>query len=322
MVDGGNPNEEPVMTSTIIVGFDGRNHASDALALGRLLARTTRSRLVVACAYPEDPLGESGAAADIGRSVREDAEAVLEKARAEVAAAGEDPAAPPLEVEYHAVAGAAPSRVLHELAEERTAAAIVVGATHHGAAVRLLTGSTPERVLDGSPCPVAVAPEGYADAHARATPLAGPDAPLQIAVAFDDSPEAAHALAAAADFARLAGGRLRVVTAVNGAVGLYPPLDPGAYAEIADLARTSARERLEAAVAQLDGVTVDAAVVDGDPANVLLEDSEHDDLLFTGSGGKGPFRRVLMGSVSTTLLREAACPVVIVPRGSGEGAQS
>jgi len=63
-------------------------------------------------------------------------------------------------------------------------------------------------------------------------------------------------------------------------------------------------------------------ILDGDPAHVLLDDSEHDDLLFTGSGGKGPFRRVLMGSVSTTLLREASCPVVIVPRGSGEGASS
>lgn len=305
------------MSSTIIVGFDGRDHASDALALGRLLARTTDLRLVVACAYPDDPLGESGAAADIGRSVREDAEAALARARAEIAAGGDDTVA----VEYRAIAGATPAGVLHELADETDAAAIVVGATHHGAAVRLLTGSTPERVLDGSPCPVAVAPEGYAAAHAgAASPVAGEGAPLQIAVAYDDSPEAAQALDAAAAFARLAGGHLRVVTAVNGNVGLYPPLDPGAYAEIAELARRAAQERLDAAVARLEGLTVDAAVLDGDPANVLLEDSEHDDLLFTGSGGKGPFRRVLMGSVSTTLLREAACPVVIVPRGSGEGA--
>lgn len=306
------------MSSTIIVGFDGRDHAADALALGRLLARTAGARLVVACAYPEDPLGESGAAADIGRSVREDAEAALDSARAQLAAAGETA----IEVDCRALAGSAPSRVLHDLAEETSAAAIVVGATHHGAAVRLLTGSTPERVLDGSPCPVAVAPEGYAAAHATAVPAAGDGAPLQIAVAYDDSPEAALALDAATAFARLAGGRLRVVTAVNGTVGLYPPLDPTAYAEIADIARKAARERLDAAVAQLTDVSAEAVVVDGDPAAALLDDAEHDDLLFTGSGGKGPFKRVLLGSVSTTLLREARCPVVIVPRGSGEGARS
>jgi nucleotide-binding universal stress UspA family protein len=297
------------MSSTIIVGFDGRDHAADALALGRLLAGRTGSKLLVVCAYPEDPLGESGAAADIGTDVRKDAEAALDRARA-LAAAGDRET---VETEYHALAGSKPSQVLHDLAERTEAVAIVVGATHHGAALRLLTGSTPERVLDGSPCAVAVAPVGYADR----VPVGS--APLRIAVAFDDSPEAARALDAAASLARQADGTLRVVTAVNGAVGLYPPLDPGAYAEIADVARTAARERLDAAVAELEDVTVDSAVLDGEPAIVLLEDSHDDDLLVTGSGGKGPFRRVLMGSVSTTLLREATCPVVIVPRASGEG---
>jgi nucleotide-binding universal stress UspA family protein len=297
------------MPSTIIAGFDGRDHAADALALGRLLAARGGARLLVACAYPEDPLGESGAAAAAGTGARQDAEAALERARALAA----EQAGPEVEIEYHALAGAKPSQVLHDLAEQTGAVAIVVGATHHGSAVRLLTGSTPERVLDGSPCPVVVAPVGYA-----AKAPVGP-APLRIAVAFDDSPEAAQALTVATDLARTAGGTLRVVTAVNGAIGLYPPLGPGAYAEIAEIARRSARERLDAAIAGIEGVEVDSAVLDGEPAVALLEDSADDDLLVTGSGGKGPFRRVLLGSVSTTLLREAACPVVIVPRGSGEG---
>lgn len=296
------------MSSTIIVGFDGRDHAADALALGRLLAERAGAALLVVCAYPEDPLGESGAVADIGTGVREDAEAALERARALCAQQGGEPEG----TEYHALAGEKPSQVLHDLAERTAALAIVVGATHHGAAVRLLTGSTPERVLDGSPCPVAVAPVGYA----QRSPVGG--APLRIAVAFDDSPEAAHALDVAAGLARAAGGTLRIVTAVNGAVGLYPPLDPGAYAEIAELARSSARERLDRAVAGLEGVEAEAAVLDGEPAIALLDDAHDDDLLVTGSGGKGPFRRVLLGSVSHTLLREASCPVVIVPRADGE----
>lgn len=306
------------MPSTIIVGFDGRDHATDALALGQLLARTTSATLLVVCAYPEDPLGHGGALVDMGTSVRHDAEATIAKARELVGEGGG------VATEFHALAGAKPAQVLHDFAEQRDAQLIVVGATHHGAAVRLLTGSTPERVLDGSPCPVAVAPEGFAGANADAAAdgtLGGAGgSALTVAVAFDDSPEAAGALAAAADFARRAGGgRLRIVTAVNSAVGLYPPLDPTAYAEIAEISRRAAKERLDEAVAQLSDLTVDAAVLDGDPAVVLLDDSEHDDVLFTGSGAKGPFRRVLLGSVSTTLLREAACPVVIVPRGSGEG---
>ena len=34
-----------------------------------------------------------------------------------------------------------------------------------------------------------------------------------------------------------------------------------------------------------------------------------------GSRGYGPLRAVLLGSVSGRLVREAACPVIVVPRG-------
>jgi nucleotide-binding universal stress UspA family protein len=38
------------------------------------------------------------------------------------------------------------------------------------------------------------------------------------------------------------------------------------------------------------------------------------DLLCLGSRGYGPVRRVLLGSVSSELLHEVYCPVVVVPR--------
>jgi nucleotide-binding universal stress UspA family protein len=293
------------MTRTIVVGYDGSDHGDDALALGRLLAGIADAELVVACAYPDDPLGESAAALEVAQGMREDAERKLERARAWLAGGA---------VSLRAVAGASPAHVLHELAEQLHAEAIVVGATHHGRALRLLTGSTPEAVLNHAPCPVAVAPDGFRGAHASA--------PRQVAVAFDGSPEARHALAVAAETARRAGARLRVVTAVNSAAaGIYPPppLDVAAYEELAQLAREEARGQLEEALAELgDDVRAEAAVLDGDVVGTLVEDSQADDLLFTGSRAQGPFRRVLVGSVSTHLLRDAACPVVIVPRGSGE----
>jgi nucleotide-binding universal stress UspA family protein len=298
------------MSSTIVVGYDGRDHASDALALGRLLARAEAVRLIVACAYPDDPLGESAAAHEIAADVRADAEAVLERARDELAQA---PGAP-VAAEYRAIAGPAPARVLHELAEREDAEMIVVGATHHGAAVRLLAGSTPERVVEGAHCAVAVAPVGFAARQAE-----DPREIRRIAVAFDDSPEAERALQEAAALARRTGATLRVLTAVNATVGLYPPLDPTAYAGISEVARRAAQERLTAATAGLGDVAVETAVLDGDPAMTLIDATVDDDLLVTGSRGHGPFRRVLLGSVSTKLLREAECPVVIVPR-AGEAA--
>lgn len=300
------------MSRTIVVGYDGSDHGDDALALGRLLARIAGAELTVACAYPDDPLGESAAAVEVARELREEAERRLERAREWLAGAAGP--APDAAAELRAVAGASPSHVLHDLAEELHADAIVVGATHHGRALRLLAGSTPDAVLNHAPCAVAVAPEGFRDAHASA--------PRQVAVAFDGSPEAGHAVEVAASYARAAGARLRLVTAVNSAAaGIYPPppLDVVAYEELGEIARREARERLDEAIAALGpDVRTEGAVLDGDVVTSLVEDSHCDDLLFTGSRAQGPFRRVLVGSVSTHLLREAACPVVVVPRGSGE----
>ena len=76
------------MTRTIVVGYDGTDHGDDALALGRLLAAIAGAELVVACAYPDDPLGESAAALEVTQELREDAEAKLERARAWLAGLG------------------------------------------------------------------------------------------------------------------------------------------------------------------------------------------------------------------------------------------
>ena len=303
------------MTRTIVVGYDGTDHGDDALALGHLLARIADASLVVACAYPDDPLGESAAALEVARELREEAEGKLVRARSWLAGAGAaaEPAA-----DLRAVAGASPSHVLHDLGEQLAADAIVVGATHHGKALRLLTGSTPDAVLNHAPCPVAVAPDGYRE-------VAAASAPRQLAVAYDGSPEAQQALAIAAAYARRAGAKLRVVTAVNSAaVGVYPPppLDVEAYEELGQLARDSARSQLDDAIAALGAeVSAEGIVLDGDIVASLVEESTADDLLFTGSRAQGPFRRVLVGSVSSHLLRDASCPVVVVPRGSGEGGE-
>ena len=299
------------MPRTIVVGYDGSDHGDDALALGRLLAGIAGAELVVACAYPDDPLGESAAAHEVAQGMRGDALGKLERARVWLAGAGGA-------ADLRAVAGATPAHVLHHLAEELHADAIVVGATHHGRALRLLTGSTPDAVLNHSPCPVAVAPDGFR--AARASGL------RQVAVAFDGSPEAEHAAAIAASYARRAGARLRLVTAVNSAAaGVYPPppLDVAAYEEMGEIARAQARGRLDDALESLGpGLVAEAAVLDGDIVGSLLEDAKSDDLLFTGSRAQGPFRRVFVGSVSTHLLRDAPCPVIVVPRGSGDGAGS
>ena len=64
-------------------------------------------------------------------------------------------------VHRRAVADAAPARALLAAAAEADAALIVVGSSHAGFSGHVLPGSTGARLLDGAPCPVALAPQGH-----------------------------------------------------------------------------------------------------------------------------------------------------------------
>ena len=55
---------------------------------------------------------------------------------------------------------------------------------------------------------------------------------------------------------------------------------------------------------------------------VGYEGSDHSDeadLLVVGSRGYGPFRRVLLGSVSAKLAESSPCPFLVCPRGLEDG---
>jgi nucleotide-binding universal stress UspA family protein len=53
-------------------------------------------------------------------------------------------------------------------------------------------------------------------------------------------------------------------------------------------------------------------VVLGDPAAVLLRESEHAELLVVGDRGRDEVARAMLGSVSQRCVHHAACPVVVV----------
>lgn len=64
------------------------------------------------------------------------------------------------------------------------------------------------------------------------------------------------------------------------------------------------------------GVPVRLETIRGDPSGVLIERSGNLDILMLGSRAYGPLRHVLLGSVSARVMREAHCPVLVVPRGA------
>lgn len=73
-----------------------------------------------------------------------------------------------------------------------------------------------------------------------------------------------------------------------------------------------AREQMDKLIAQeLRGCVVIPYFERGDPAQIILSyaRSGHFDLIMMPTHGYGPFRRILLGSVTAKILHDAACPV-------------
>ena len=62
----------------------------------------------------------------------------------------------------------------------------------------------------------------------------------------------------------------------------------------------------------MDGLEVTHTVVPGNPAEVLVGESQAATMLVVGSRGHGSFRGMLLGSVSIHTAQLAHCPVLVV----------
>ncbi len=67
-------------------------------------------------------------------------------------------------------------------------------------------------------------------------------------------------------------------------------------------------------------VPIEVLVSEGDTAGEILRQATAlpADLLVLGTHGRSGFRRLLLGSVTEKVLRQASCPVLSVPRGAGD----
>jgi nucleotide-binding universal stress UspA family protein len=206
--------------------------------------------------------------------------------------------------------------------EELRPQLIVVGTTHRGRTGAALLGTTAERVIHASACPVAVVPHGYRRPENGVRRIGGAYAPTV---------EGREALHQAAVLARAGGGEVRAIRVLDpgraaaqshGMMAaqhheVAPEEDEGARR------RVSAEHEFEEAVASLaPGVRVELDVLFTDPADGLVAAAQDLDLLVMGSRAYGPRRALLLGSVSRQVAERSPCPVLIVPRASAEAAQT
>lgn len=93
-------------------------------------------------------------------------------------------------------------------------------------------------------------------------------------------------------------------------------------ASINAVLRRQCEEELAQAVSALDAdIDASETLLEGGARELLACASGELDLLVVGSRGYGPLRAVLLGSVSSALVRPAQSPLVVVPRGDdGESA--
>ena len=282
------------MFHTIVTGVDGSEGGRDALRLAAELAAADGARIIAVGAFPAFHRPALTAAPAV-KVERDRTQAMLDRELAELGIAAST----------HVVADASPGRALHLVAEREDADLIVVGSTRRGVIGRVLVGDDALGTLHGAHVPVAVAPRGYAGRGS------GPRS--RIGVGFDDREESRQALELAAALARAWHAELHLLSVIDSPQAMMA--EAGYSMDWADDLKAKREERLRAVIDRIGG-EAHGHVVIGTPVEELVALSERVGLVVVGSRAWGPLRRVLVGSTAAGVMRRAACPVIVLPRGA------
>ncbi len=203
-----------------------------------------------------------------------------------------------------------PSQVLHTVAGTIGADLLVVGTHGRTGLDHVLVGSTAERVVRVSPCPVlAVKAE-----KGEKTPAAPAPAIKRIVVPIDLSTCSLDALEYAVQFAKPLGAAITILHAMEPvAYGLDFSLS---HAKEWKEQRNYLEKRLSVLTACVtaQGLKADHVLKPGLPADSIASyvTQQGFDLMIMGTHGRRGISHVLLGSIAGAMLRHAPCPVLTV----------
>lgn len=132
----------------------------------------------------------------------------------------------------------------------------------------------------------------------------------RIVVGIDGSEVSIDALRWAARQATITGAELKVVMAWH-----YPVLAGDSPVSTVPDWHADAMIALDRVIADAHlqkTLSASSEVIEGHPAQVLIDAAAGADLLVVGSRGHGGFREMLLGSVSGQVCAHAPCPVLVV----------
>jgi len=196
------------------------------------------------------------------------------------------------------------------LAAESATDLIVLGTHGRSGFERFMLGSVTEKVVRKAPCPVLTVPRRAEGAPERA--LFG-----RILCGVDFSDASQRAVDHALSLAQEAKARVTLLHVVewlpSESFAKYPQFDADHYRRTL---MTDARAKLEELVPEeaRNWCEADTKLVIGKPYQEILRVAaeERSDLIVLGVHGHGPVDRMLFGSTTQAIVRQAACPVLTI----------
>ena len=290
----------------IMIGYDGSPHAETALAdLNRAgLPRTVEAMVLsVSEEWMAAPASLGGVTTSFPKLESDAEREALKLARS--AKATLDTLFPDWNVQAEAATGS-PGNMLLWRADEWKPDLIVVGSQGRTALGGFFFGSVSQKVLHQATCSVRITRVNEKS----------PDAPVQLIVGVDGSPDSNAAVQAITARHWPKGSEVCVVSAM-----IVPP--PVASEQllfeienwITD-EKTRVAKAVQAAVRKLQGIglATSSVVREEDPRDLLcaVAEGREADCIFVGTTGMGRIERTLIGSVSSAVAVRAHCSVEIV----------